>query len=119
MVSASPDEQRLHLAARDVGLELLERRFGLVHHRLILLGLAELDHGDLVVELPLDAADGGELVLERGALLHHALGALLVVPEVGVFGLAVELLQPSASPCRRQRCLLSSPTDCLISSTTV
>ena len=34
---------------------------------------------------------GGELVLERGALLHHALGALLVVPEVGVFGLRVEL----------------------------
>ena len=28
-----------------------------------------------------------ELVLERGALLHHALGALLVVPEIGVFGL--------------------------------
>ena len=58
---------------------------------LILLGLAELDHGELVVELLLDAADGGELVLERGALLHHALRALLVVPEIGVLGLPVEL----------------------------
>ena len=56
---------------------------------LVLLGLAELDHGELVVELPLDAADRGELVLERGALLHHALRALLVVPESGVFGLSL------------------------------
>ena len=27
---------------------------------------------DLVVELLLDPGDGGELILERGALLHHA-----------------------------------------------
>ena len=59
--------------------------------RLILLGLAELDHGDLVVELALDPADGVELVVERVALLHHALGARGVVPEVGVFGLRVQL----------------------------
>ena len=55
--------------------------------RLILLGLAELDHADVVVELALDPADGGELVLERAALLHQALGALIVVPEIGIFGL--------------------------------
>jgi hypothetical protein len=45
----------------------------------------------LVVELALDAADGVELIVERGALLHHALGALRVVPEVWVLGLGVEL----------------------------
>ncbi len=45
------------------------------------------------VELPLHPADGVELVVERGALLHHALGALRVVPEVGVFGLGVQLGQ--------------------------
>ena len=93
MESASPDEQRFQLAPRHVGLEPLERRFGVAHHRLVFLGFAELDHGDLVVELPLDAADGGELVLERGALLHHALGALRVVPEIRVFGFPVQLLQ--------------------------
>ena len=87
-------QQRLHLAALDVGLEPLERRLGVAHHRLVLLGLAKLDHGELVIELALDAADGGELVLERGAFLHHALRALLVVPEVRVFRLAVQLLQP-------------------------
>ena len=81
-------KQRLELAPRHLGLELLERLFGVGDGLLVLLGLAELDHGELVVELLLDAADGAELVLERGALLHHALRALLVVPEIGVFGLA-------------------------------
>ena len=62
--------------------------------RLILLGLAEFDHGDLVVELALHPADGVELIVERGALLHHALGARGVIPESGVFGLGVELGEP-------------------------
>jgi hypothetical protein len=39
---------------------------------------------------------GAELVLERGALLHHALRALLVVPEIGILGLLVELLEAPA-----------------------
>ncbi len=45
---------------------------------------------ELVIELLLDTPDGGKLILQRGALLHHALRALLVVPEIGVFGQAVE-----------------------------
>src|SRR5262245_49741283 len=89
-------EQRLELAARDIRAQLLERGLGLRHHLLIALGLAELDHGQLVVELALDAGDRVELILERGALLHYALRALLVVPEIGVFGLAVELVEALA-----------------------
>ena len=50
-------EQRLELAARDFGLELAQRRFRVGDDLLILLGLAELDQRDLVVELLLDAAD--------------------------------------------------------------
>ena len=46
---------------------------------------------DLVVELALDPADGVELIVERVALLHHALGARGVVPERRVFGLRVQL----------------------------
>ena len=38
----------------------------------------------------------GELVLEGGAFLHHALSALLVVPQIGIFGLPVELHQTCA-----------------------
>ena len=89
-------QQRLQLAPRHLRLELVQRRFGVGDGVVVFLGLAELDHGDLVVELLLDAADGGELILERGALLHHALCALLVVPERGVFGLLVELRQARA-----------------------
>ena len=84
------------MAPRHLGLELPQRLLGLGDGVAVLLGLAELDHGELVVELALDAADGGELVLERGALLHHALGALLVVPEIGVLGLPVELRETRA-----------------------
>ena len=46
---------------------------------------------DLVVEIALHPADGVELVFERVALLHHALGAGGIVPESGVFGLRVQL----------------------------
>ena len=83
-------QQRFELAPRGFGLEPLERAFGFGDDALILLGLAEFDHADVIVELALDPADGVELVLERVALLHHALGACGVVPEVGVFGLRVQ-----------------------------
>jgi hypothetical protein len=36
------------------------------------------------------------LVLERGALLHHALCALRVIPEIGVFGESIQLVEPPA-----------------------
>ena len=63
---------------------------------LIVLGLAELDHRDLVIELLLDARNRAELVVERGALLHQPAGALRVVPQIGIFGLPVQLGQPRA-----------------------
>jgi hypothetical protein len=58
---------------------------------LIALGLAELDHGHLIVELLLDAGNGGELILKRRALLHQPARALRIVPEIGVLGLPVQL----------------------------
>jgi hypothetical protein len=39
----------------------------------------------------LDAGDRRELILERGALLHHLAGAFPIVPKIRIFGLAVEL----------------------------
>ena len=51
--------------------------------------LAEFDHGQMVIELLLDARNGRELVLQRGALLHQPAGALRVVPEIGVLSLPV------------------------------
>jgi hypothetical protein len=63
---------------------------------LILLGLAEIDHADIVVDLALDPADCGQLIFERPTLLHQALRALAVVPEARVFGESVQLIQPPA-----------------------
>ena len=58
----------------------------------------------LVVELALDPADGAELVLERGALLHQLLGALRIVPEIGIFGELVQFGQ-----ARRRRSTSKMP----------
>jgi predicted DNA-binding transcriptional regulator len=44
----------------------------------------------------LDARNGGELIFERRALLHHALRALGVIPEIRVFRLLIELRQARA-----------------------
>ena len=78
-------QQRLELAPRDLDLQPLERLFGVGDGLLVLLGLPQLDHGELVVELLLDAADRGKLILERGALLHQPLRLLLVIPQGGIF----------------------------------
>ncbi len=50
---------------------------------------------ELILELLLDATDGGELILQRSTLLHQALRALLVVPETGIFRLLVEFREAS------------------------
>ena len=89
-------KQRLKLAARNLRLKLAQRRFRFGDDLLVVLGLAELDHRHLIVELLLDAGKRGELIIERGALLHHAAGALRIVPESGVFGLPVQLGKPGA-----------------------
>src|SRR5207302_9213921 len=65
-------QQRFELAAGDLALELLERRFRLGDHPGVLLGFAEPDHGDLVVELLGDASDGGELADRKSTRLNSS-----------------------------------------------
>ncbi len=96
MASASPDSSASSSRRATSALSLRKRRFGLGDDLLIVLGLAELDQRHLIVELLLDAGERGELVVERGALLHHAAGALRIVPQIGVFGLPVQLGKPRA-----------------------
>jgi len=48
----------------------------------------------VVGEFAFHPADGVELIVERVALLHRALGAGGVIPESGVFGLRVQLGKP-------------------------
>ena len=59
-------------------------------------GFAGDPNGDTRQQQAARPADRRELILERSALLHHALGALIVVPEIGIFGLSVQLIEPPA-----------------------
>ena len=84
-------QQRLELAPRHLGFKRAQARLGFGDDFLIVLGLAELDQGDLVVELLVDAGERRKLLVERGALLHHPARPRRIVPEIGVFGLPVQL----------------------------
>ena len=84
-------QQRFELAAGDFLLQGLQRVLGFGDDALIVLGLAELDHPDIVLELALDLADAVQRILQRGALLHQLLGLLGIVPEIGIFGELVQL----------------------------
>jgi hypothetical protein len=77
----------------DLLLERLESGFGFGHDTGIVLGLAEFDHADIVLEIALDLADAVERILKRGSLLHQLLRLLGIVPELGVFGELVQLRQ--------------------------
>ena len=101
-------EQRFEFAPRHLRPQALERGFRLGDGAVVFFGLAQLDHGELIGEFLLHAADGVELVFQRVALAHHALAARLVAPERGVLGLFVQLGEAALSRYRRQRCLLSS-----------
>ena len=99
MASASPDSSASSSRRAASACRRLSAASASAITLRILLGLAELDHGELVVEIALDLADRAEPVLERVALLHGALRFGAVVPEIGVFGLLVQLGEP------RLRCI--------------
>jgi hypothetical protein len=86
-------KQGFQLAARNFLFQLLERILRLEHDARIVLGLAEFDHADIVIELAFDRADAAKLILQRGPLLHQLLRFLGVVPEIGVFGELVQLCE--------------------------
>ena len=87
-------QQRFEFAARDFLLQALQRGLGFANHAGIVLGFAEFDHADIVLELALDLADAAERILQRGPLLHQLLRLLGIVPEIGVFGELVQLGEP-------------------------
>ena len=56
----------------------------------VALGLAELDQGDGILDILLEALDRGDLVFERRALAHDLLRGVGIVPEVGIFGEGIQ-----------------------------
>ena len=89
-------QQRFQFAARDFDFELAQARFRFGDGFGVVLALAKLDQSDLIVELLLDPGERGDLLVERGALLHQPACPLRIVPQIGVFGLPVQFGQSRA-----------------------
>ncbi len=107
-------QHRLDLAALGLDLQRLQRLLRLGDDGAVALRLGEFDHVRLVGELLLKLPDAGDLVVQPLALAHHRLGALRVVPEVGVFGGGVEFDQPrlGAIPVKDAPSAGRSPARC-------
>jgi len=88
-------EQAFELALSNLLLQLLQCGLGLGDDARIALGLAQLDEPQLILELALDAAVAGDGVLELGALAQDGLRLGGLVPEIGVLGLGVQLIEPA------------------------
>jgi hypothetical protein len=84
-------KQRFQFAPADLSAQTTERGFGLRHRLLVAFLFAKLKQRELIVELLLNPADRRELIFERIALAHQALGARLIVPKIGIFGFLVQL----------------------------
>ena len=112
-------QQGLELFLRDLFLQAEQRAFGLRDNLLVLFRLAQLEQFDIVLQLLLEGLLARDLVVELLTRAHQRLGPLRIVPEIGVFDLDVQLGRVCPVPYPSQRCLLSSPNDRLISSTTV
>jgi hypothetical protein len=86
-------KQRFELEPSQFRFNALEGGFRFGDRFLVFFGFAELDQREMIIEVLLHAADRGKLVFKRIALAHHALGAGLIVPKVGVFGFLVQFGQ--------------------------
>jgi hypothetical protein len=85
-----PGQKRLDLAGVRLLPQFVQSGLGLTDDRLIALLLAESNQRDVVVEFAGNALEGGERELELLALAHQALRTAGVVPEAGMFRLAVK-----------------------------
>ena len=77
-------------------MRLLQRCLRVGYDRGVALGFAKLDQANMILDVLPDAAERLEAVLQRGALLHQAAGALGIIPQVGVFSEVVELGEAGA-----------------------
>jgi len=91
-------EQALQLALSRPRPQRLELRLGLGDRTLVALGLAQLDQGQRVIQFLLERPIGLDGVVEMGALARQLLRRRPVVPEVGVLGLGVQLVEPLQCP---------------------
>jgi hypothetical protein len=106
-------KEALELALRRLLAQLGQGRLGLGGDRLIALGVGQLDEADGIVQLALEPAIAVDRTVEAVALAQQPLCLLRVVPEIGILGERVQLLEPpvrlipvkdasSAAPTRRE-----------------
>jgi len=84
-------EQAFELALLRLLAEFFERCPGLRDNPLIALGLAQADQLDRILDLAFDPAVALDRPLQAGALAPYLLRFGLVIPQLGVFGLGVQL----------------------------
>jgi hypothetical protein len=105
-------EQALKLALRRLGLQPLELGLRFRDRALIALGLAELGERERILEPALQPAHGGGRRFQMGALAHQRLRGAGVVPEIGVLGLGVQLVEPPERAIPVKDASSAAPTTC-------
>ena len=110
-------QQRLDLAAVGLGLEAFQLLDALLLARGIALGLAKFDEGHRIFEVALETRERAQ----AGLRAQHARASFFARKQHRSRNWGLRLWRSvrrgGAWLHRRQRCLLSSPMDCLIDST--
>jgi hypothetical protein len=84
-------EQALELALAGLLAQPLQRRLGVGDHRVVVLGLGELDQPERVLEVTLDLAIALDAALEARPLTQQRLGRRGFLPEIWVLDEGIEL----------------------------
>ncbi len=108
-------QQRFELALLALGLQRAQRREPLLLGGVVALGLAEFDQRRPVLELALELGDARRAGLPAACVRASASARRRRRSRNRGVRIWRSVPRGGASRFRRQRCLLSSPTDCLMS----
>ena len=93
-------QQAFELALGGPLVEFFERRFGLGDNFGIVLGLGQFDQLDVIAQFLFEFGEGGQVFFEPRPFAHHALRGLGILPQFGVFGAEVQVVE-ALLRCRR------------------
>jgi hypothetical protein len=105
-------EEAFELAPLRLGVELCERRFGLLDDLRIALGIAELDQLDRLFDLLGDALIAADRPVEPGPLAQDGLRRPGVIPQLRVFGFGVQLGEAAIGWFPVKDASSAAPTTC-------
>ena len=83
--------RRIRATFGDFDLQLCQGFLGFGNNGMIAFKFTKPDQAHIVFDGLLEAQDGGNAGVQILALAHHLLGFLRIAPEIGVFGLGVQL----------------------------